>query len=226
MRRGIRELAIALFAFVLVGVAAAAFAAAHLLETPRGRPVGGEYHRLIHAAKAPLVGGRVELDLGPCPGHPQLAACVFTRRPRTIHMRRGLRDRGAVLYHELGHVFDFEVLNRSERRRFKRLMHVHRRRWYRGRHAPAELFADGYALCARAGPAIGSSPRRTFYGYRPSTAQHAAVCRLIAKAVDSGGAPPQRPRRPPPTLEESPPATSPPSPTDCDLLRMLLRSCS
>jgi hypothetical protein len=121
-------------------------------------------------------------------------------------MSRSARPARMVLYHELGHVFDLQVLSRSARRVFRRILRV-RHGWFRGSVAPAELFADAYASCARFGRwhSGGSlaNPTRSVYGYRPTLRQHRAVCALIARAAGPRRRP-QSPRSPPPVLIDRP----------------------
>jgi hypothetical protein len=197
------------FAFAAL-LSAASTASAHppAPVTMGGRPVTGSVHRWLHQARTPLVHGRVQLAFRACPRHGWLAACVFSNRPSRIYIRRGLVDSRRVLYHELGHVFDFKVLNHRERRRFKRVMHLRRPGWFGGGGRTAESFADGYSLCA-----LGHRLRfATPYGYRPTRRQHRAVCKLIARAAAPRGAPPKPPRNPPPVAE--PPAPPPPPPAE------------
>jgi hypothetical protein len=201
--------------------------------TNGGRPVTGSIHRWLHQAKVPLVRGRVKLVFAGCPRRPWFVACVFSGRPRRIYLRRRLRHPRAILYHELGHVFDLTVLNRRERRAFKRVMHFSsRRRWFGGVRPPSEWFADGYALCARR-RSIGRRIRRSAYGYSPTRRQHASVCRLIRRAAAPRGAKPQRPRKPPRVVEpRKPPPPPPPSERpppqpepECSWLEGLIGGC-
>jgi hypothetical protein len=205
MRLGRKQISLVVGAIVAMTMAAPADASLPKLVGVHGQPIGGKYNRWVKRAKVPLVRGRVQLVFSGCPGRPAFAACVFSRRPRRIYLRPGLRGARRVLYHELGHVFDLTVLNRRERRAFKRIMHLKRARWFGGVRPPAEWFADGYAQCA-----LGRRPRGgTQYGYRPSRRQHAAVCRLVRRAAAPRGTPPQRPLKPPAVVE---PRTPPPPP--------------
>jgi hypothetical protein len=216
----------------LLALAPAAPAGAHPPNPvdEHGRPLGGSIHRWMHQARVPLVEGRVQFVLHGCPNRPWFAGCVFSRRPRRIYLRPGLRNARAVVYHELGHIFDFIVLNRRERRAFMRIMHLHHHRWYTGRQPAAEWFADGYSLCAM-GRSIRTA-RRTAYGYQPAPRQHAAVCRLIVRAAAPRGRRPQQPVAPPAVIEppapppEPPPSPDPPSPPeDCSWLEGMLAGC-
>lgn len=205
---------------MLCSLALAGVAEARLpqLVTTTGKHLGGNWTRLLGQAKVPLVSGKVQLVFTGCPHRPDLAACVLTRHPRRIYLRRSLRQRRTIFFHELGHVFDLKRLNRAERRSFKAGLGLEGG-WYTGASPPAELFADGYSLCARHRSITGRPPP-TAYGYSPAPQQHAAVCRLIRRAADSHGAKPQAPKRPPAVVEPPPP---PPAP--CGGLKRLLGGC-
>lgn len=148
-----------------------------------GRPLPGRWQGYADASLMPTVPGRVKVILTGCPAMPRAAGCVYTRRPRVVYLRSGLRDPRGVLLHELGHLYDLRVLNDRDRRRFRRIMHrpvgV---RWWRGRGAPAELFAEAYSWCARYARIV-SIARYSSYGYRPTARQHAAICALIRRSA-------------------------------------------
>ena len=193
-----------------------------------GRALGGSVHRWLHAAKVPLVKGRVQVVRTGCPGHPNFDGCVFTKRPGRLYLAARLRNPRRLLYHELGHVFDLRVLNNAERRGFKRIMGIRRRGWYGGVLPPAEWFADGYAGCAYRAR-IRRRQRTSAYGYQPTARQHRRVCLLITRAAEPRGRRPQRPKNPPAVIEAEPPP--PPQPTEpgapsCNPLEQLLTDCS
>jgi hypothetical protein len=219
IRRDIGRVPLAL----LVGVLAAALLApageTHppALIGPKGKEIFGKRHRWLHQSRMPLVGGRVQLIIGACPGVPRFAGCVFTRRPRRIYLRRDARSPKSVLYHELGHTFDLTLLRHRDRRALRRILHLGRRGWFAGSPAPSELFAEAYALCARFGrerpPARRLGWTRSIYGYRPSRKQHRAVCDLVlragAKQRQRRRPKPQPPANPPPVFEQQPPQPPP-----------------
>jgi hypothetical protein len=217
---------------LLLGVVATGLVAAPVLAHPPapitddGRPIGGKVHTWMHAAKVPLVGGRVQIRREGCPGYPTFVGCVISSRPRTLYLRHGSRRPRAVLYHELGHVFDIRVLNGHERRRFKRILGVHSG-WFEGGLPPAEWFADGYATCAKR-RRLSRRATPTAYGYAPTIRQHARVCRLIQAAAAPRGRPPQLPANPPAVIEVAPP---PPEQTEggggpiCTLVDELFTDC-
>jgi hypothetical protein len=138
----------------------------------------------------------------------------------------------AVFYHEVGHVFDLNVLNRSERRRFKRIVGVRRGGWFRGEPRPSEMFADAYAACAFH-RRIGRTLSRTRYGYRATPRRHARACALIRSAAAPRGGRPQAPPKVPPVVDQKPPPAPPrpvtgpgePLAEPCGLLEKLLGGC-
>jgi hypothetical protein len=196
-----------------VGASAGAPASAHPPAPvgPGGAAIGGKLHGWLHQSRTPLVRGRIQIVRARCPARTRFVACVYSAHPRRIYIRAGLHDARYVLYHELGHVFDLRVLNDQERRAFRRIMRLGKRRWWRGRQPPAELFAEGYADCARFGR-LRSARRSSVYGYAPTRAQHRAVCRLIERAAAPGGRRPRPPRKPPRVIgpEHPPPAPAAP----------------
>jgi hypothetical protein len=194
----------------------------------RGRALAGKLHTWMHDAQVPLVRGRVRVLRSACPGEPSFAGCLFAARPRTLYLRRDIRDPRGSFYHELGHGFDLLVLNNRERREFKRIVGIRRRGWFHGDLPPVEWFADGYAECARRGPSIRRRLQPTPYGYAPSRRQHTDICRLILRAAAPRSRPPQPPSNPPPVIEAAPPPreeieADPGS--GCTLVDQLLTGC-
>lgn len=220
-----------LAAAVVVVTAAATLASVAPAHPPApvdglGRPIRGQIHEWMHAAKIPLVRGRVVIRRTVCPMGLSFAGCVFPRRPRMIYLNAH-REPRRILYHELGHTFDLLVLNRRERRRFKRIVGIRRHGWFRGALPPAEWFADGYASCA-VRPRLRRPVRPTPYGYSPSPRSHARVCALIRAAAKPGGRAPQPPANPPPVIEVKPPPpeqTQPGQPGTCTLFDELTTGC-
>jgi len=195
------------------------------------KPLRGKLHRWVHQSRAPLFRGRLQILRLPCPANPRYGGCVGSRRPRRIYLHPRAAQPRAVLYHEIGHVFDLVVLNRSDRRQFKRIMGIRRGGWFRGSPGPSELLADAYAACSFH-RRIGRVLRRTSYGYRASPRRHVRICALLRRAAAPKGRPPQRPPNPPPVVDQAPPpkppATTPPSgqqPEPCSLLETLLGGC-
>ncbi len=78
-----------------------------------GKRLGGSFQRWIDRSRTPTVRGTVRIVLTGCPGRPRFAGCVFSRRLRTIYIKRGTEHPRDVLYHELGHLFDFRLMSRE-----------------------------------------------------------------------------------------------------------------
>ena len=174
-----------------------------------GKKVGGSYQRWADRSRIPTVRGRVRVLLTGCPARPRLAGCVYSSRLRTIYLVRGAPRMRRVLYHELGHLFDFRLMGRGERRAYKRLIGQRGRGWFAGKNPPAEQFAEAYALCARTRRIARAA--RGHYAFRTSPRRHAAVCALIRRAAGPAERP-RPPRRPPVILGPPPPANPPAEP--------------
>jgi hypothetical protein len=179
---------------------------------PGGHRIGGTMHSWLHQAKAPLVRGRVHVLIGGCPGAPLFVGCIFTRRPRVIYLSPAARRPRAVLYHELGHTFDLQVLHPRHRRKFKRLMGIRTRGWFTSSPPAAEWFADAYTACAQQ-RRLRRARAATPYGYRATPSRHERVCALIRDAADPDRR--DKRRRPPadaPKVAEphTPPPPAPP----------------
>jgi len=153
----------------------------------------------------------VRVSLDGCPARPNAVGCVYSTRLSTVYLDGDRAVLPATLYHELGHLFDWRVLNNRERRRFKRLVGKARQGWFRGPREPAEQFAEAYSFCARY-RRIKSIRAYTTYGYDPSPGEHRAACRLIREAAKPRGPRQQDPPNPPPTISD--PDPPPPQPPD------------
>lgn len=90
-----------------------------------------------------------------------------------------------VTMHELGHVFDDEVLTPSERDTFKRIARIPASvGWGDPPNAPAEKFAEAYRLCDLIGPRLPSVTWRYIgYEWAPTPKQHRLACTLIRNAA-------------------------------------------
>ncbi len=140
--------------------------------TKSGKRMPGPYQRWIDRALVPTVRGRVHILLTGCPRRPRFAGCVYSRRLHTIYMKRRVRQRRQVLYHELGHLFDFRLLSHAERRAYKRLVGQPRRGWFGGVNPPSEQFAEAYALCARRHRIAAHGPRQLPLPDHATTPRH------------------------------------------------------
>jgi len=178
------------------------------LVTAKGRSLGGPYQGWVTRAKVPTVRGRVKVLLTGCPRRPRFAGCVFTKRDRTIYLRRSAPSQRQVLLHELGHLFDLRVLGRADRRAFKRVMGRPRASWFRGVNPPAEQFAEAYVLCA-----LRERIKRRItggYGFRTAPRRHRRTCAIIHATVRPKSPPPSPPPNPPPVTLPPPQSLPPP----------------
>ena len=95
-----------------------------------------------------------------------------------------------VLFHELGHVFDRELMTDATRAAFMELIGRTDGWWSAADGAPPEeLFADAYALCSIYGAAI---PRDTLhpvgYAWKPTMALQRQSCGIVISAGGIGSA--------------------------------------
>ena len=157
-------------------------AQASTLVLPDGTQRPQPYQAWVDAARVPTPPGAVTLQVAPCPIAPSAGGCVFRGR-REIFLSPFSRDRRTLL-HELGHVFDQQVMTPGARARFQALV---RRRgaWASstGGDSAEEQFAEAYALCAQRTRL--SSTHFGMYDYTPSPARHAQACRIIRQAAAS-----------------------------------------
>lgn len=115
----------------------------------------------------------------PCPDPSAGGSCTVP--PDTIYLTSDQLLGPAVVYHELGHIVDFEFLSPSDRTMFKRLTHDTGQWWTpdevaRG-DAPAERFAEAFRLCVHS----TKWPAQFTGGYLPSVKTHRRVCRWLAE---------------------------------------------
>ena len=184
------------------------------LVSSSGRPLPARWQRWVKRSLVPVVNGRVRVGLRGCPDHPRAVGCVYSDRLSRVYIDSRRAALPSTLYHELGHLFDWRVLNNRDRRRFKRIVGRSRQGWFSGRSKPSELFAEAYSFCARY-RRIKSIRAYTTYGYDPSPAQHRAACRLIVRAARPASAPSQPPPNPPETISDPhPPPPQPPPEED------------
>jgi hypothetical protein len=134
---------------------------------------------------------------------------VYTKRPRVVYLKRGLAGQH-VLLHELGHVFDLNVMTDTDRARFRAIMHRPAWQWWAGRTPLAEWFAEGYSWCARYRRVV-SVTRYALYGYHPTSTQYGRVCALIRSAAAHNRSAPRPPKAPPVVTGDPAPPSPPPA---------------
>jgi hypothetical protein len=178
---------------------------------PNGKRLSGQWQSWADAALVPTVTGRVTMRLGGCPGLPRVAGCVYTKQPRVVYLKPGLKHPRGVMLHELGHVYDLTVLSNRDRGQFRRIMRRTHAQWWKGKTPLAEWFAEAYAWCARYSRIVSVS-RYAIYHYDPTPAQHRDTCALIRRSARDH-TPPAPPPAPPvvtgdPTPPPPPPVTT------------------
>ena len=181
-----------------------------VLTARSGRALPARWQRWVRRSLMPVVNGRVKVGMSGCPAHPRAIGCVYSTRLTTIYLDVRRASLPATLYHELGHLFDWRVLNNRERRRFRRLVGMSGRGWFGGKTPPAERFAEAYSFCARY-RRIRSIRAYTTYDYDPSPSEHRAACALIKRAAEPEGRRAEPAPNPPSTISEpNPPPQQPP----------------
>lgn len=88
-----------------------------------------------------------------------------------------------VFVHELGHHFDYYVMEDWARARFQQLV-GDPRPWTEDPNAPNEKFAEAYRFCALVGPRLLAPPTSWGYAYRPYRNLHAQACHLIRRVAN------------------------------------------
>jgi hypothetical protein len=158
-----------------------------------------------HAApRVPLPPRMPTVIHGPCPDNPDVVACAATEVTPDGAGGYVCADPDGCIWltdrdrftrdHELGHVFDAQVLDDRDRARFTRLLGFPRGRpWFaaNGGTSPGEDFADIYAMCRlnitpwghrrKNGTIVGSTP--ISYDSMPSAARYRAMCSAMRFAA-------------------------------------------
>jgi hypothetical protein len=94
-----------------------------------------------------------------CPGDPTISCADGNRTIylRPADLRAGYPDAHLMLAHELGHIWDLERFTDTDRGHYRTVLGLGRSDWFPGLDnevtpdgvlAPAEYFADAYALCS------------------------------------------------------------------------------
>ena len=161
---------------IIVSVLLLAFPASALEVNTGDEP----WQTWANTSYVPAPPGKIELYETNCPD-PWTVACTNNEQ-----MWIPVRDRHIFL-HEVGHLFDFRVMNNLAREWFKQLI-GDSRPWVapRGQPAesPSEKFAEAYSACAR-----HRTVHEIYYGlynYAAGPKLHRRVCRLI-RLVALGG---------------------------------------
>lgn len=142
-----------------------------------GRPYRPQpYAQWLSTFAVPGPPGYVDFGIGGCIDPLDLGCMTWTRPMAVVRITRADRSDEFTFAHEMGHVFDFYVLDPlGWRPRFAALEGFP---W----HTPQseEYFADSYALCAM----HRRLARRvvTGYGFRVTPELHQRICTLIRDA--------------------------------------------
>lgn len=157
-------------------LAAAALVAVVLYAPPAGAASASGRASAIAATSG------VTVTYTACPGYPNAAGC-FDRDTDTIYVAQ--RGDNSTLWHELGHVFDRDLLTDSDRRWIARMVGMPRRAWFaaEGRESPAERFADVYAECKMGTRSRPGRMRLTGYGFviaGGATGRYRRICVAIS----------------------------------------------
>jgi hypothetical protein len=167
----------------LATVKAAAHLAGAVIATTvlvhNGRPYEPQpYTRWLSTFAVPGPPGYVDFAVGGCVDQLDLGCMTWTRPMAVVRITRADRGDEFTFAHELGHVFDFYVLDAiGWRPRFAELEGF---RWQTPKSE--EYFADSYALCA-----LHRRLARTVvtgYGFRVTPVRHQQICALIREAYD------------------------------------------
>ena len=95
-------------------------------------------------------------------------------------------QRRIAFLHELGHIFDERMLTVADRLAFDRIVRL-ARDWTAPPDAPADLFAQSYALASINGSRPKGPLNTIWYGFDPSRAQLAQIVGLIRAAAARPG---------------------------------------
>jgi hypothetical protein len=176
-----------LLAVVLLAADASGVSARTTIIEPEGSHF--PYQRWVDEAKVPTPDLMATVTEEPCPDAPAAEACTALTALGTVTIWINPSTYAAgegwpplFFYHELGHDFDFSVMQPWARRRFRQLRHSHRA-WnvtegVSNALGLDEVFADAYAGCAYDHPELSEGG---WENYAPR------VCNLIENAAKLGG---------------------------------------
>lgn len=175
--------------FLLIALIALATAAPATAGLQLRGQVGPHMRAWVKQAQVPLPNTGVKVVLYSDP--------MYEPKTKTLYLPGlgdgwTLFDNHVLLYHELGHAFDFANMDAGDRESFKRFVGTTCKWWAtncysisvsngdRLRLAPGEMFAEMYAACA-----FGLTREQldlrgaVTYGWEPPQGTDAALCALI-----------------------------------------------
>jgi hypothetical protein len=82
--------------------------------------------------------------------------------------------RNRVIYHELGHIFDYQYMTELSRLTFELYVLNDLKLWHGGIDPPSEKFAEAFTACL-----VGTRKMYYSYGYNPSQEEYDTACNLI-----------------------------------------------
>lgn len=143
------------------------------------------YQRWIDDMRVPLPPvKRIEIRHESCGGGPPDGgrSCIGSQPDGSL--RISLADKGGAarraFYHELGHAFDYRVLDEKGQQRFLAILGRPDRVWTDPPNAPSEQFAEAYGVAA----SQGRHGRGTWgYNYRATAKNSRAFMRLLHAAA-------------------------------------------
>lgn len=100
-------------------------------------------------------------------------SCAF---PGTIEIAPEAKGSNPTFLHELGHQFDYTVMDGRARYQYRHNILHSPQPWNKG---PNEMFAAAYSLCAQYRTLPPAGDYSTQYGYEPTPRMHTRTCRLI-----------------------------------------------
>lgn len=141
-----------------------------------------KYQNWMDTAEVPAPPGRIEFHLADCTGMAGYSCAFDSPRhvPDRIYLATDHDASRSVFLHEVGHVYDFQVMRAVDRADFSALvgragLDWHYRPETQGGAPTSELFAAAYSDCAT----NGSSGQ---YGWSPTRTQHDMACTIIRRA--------------------------------------------
>lgn len=144
------------------------------------------YQNWMDTSNMPAPPGRITFTLAGCPGWEEVSCAIDNPRhiPDEVWITPvHFGDRGVFL-HEIGHIFDFQVMTAEDRTAFLAVAGLPKDRYWRAAELsprptapPSELFASAYAACATGHRMLG------MYGWQPTHEVHAASCQIIENAA-------------------------------------------
>jgi hypothetical protein len=153
----------------------------------------------VNQGYAPVIQGYLLVHNAYCPDIPRTSCVRSSLRPREMWLHTQDPSQLRWLFtHELGHSFDYVLMNDKSRRVFRWITGLgHQRRCPAGKwegprigsRSCMEQFADAYGFCMRHRTITRNTPPGD-YGYDPTPRMHLAVCALLRRVAGGWYGPP------------------------------------